>query len=281
MTTQEIREMLDSTITANGKREISGASLNAALNAILDLFEQEPEQEKGGFGGSAITVLIPNSDTFDADNENEELIENNKACFEALSTQTEPMLIFLRYLGAERPFSQTAIRMRHLYTIGEGVDFFAFSYPMPHIVNGSEVYALAGDKFEMTPDGRITRINFDGSAVETDADLRAELQKEYHVEADRVPGVIGSSNANIVFEGENTVKIYNATGFSGDNAYGTYDFSTKTIAIHNGWTSTGFGPVESDIVFDIVREQNGLNLICNTVINTAAGDIHGLKYVSF
>ena len=47
MTTQEIREMLDSTITANGKREISGSSLNAALNAILDLVEQ------GGGGGAS------------------------------------------------------------------------------------------------------------------------------------------------------------------------------------------------------------------------------------
>lgn len=40
MTTQEIREMLDSTITANGKREISGSSLNAVLHAIVDLIEQ-------------------------------------------------------------------------------------------------------------------------------------------------------------------------------------------------------------------------------------------------
>jgi hypothetical protein len=40
MTTQEIREMLDSTITANGKREISGQSLNASLNAMVDVLEE-------------------------------------------------------------------------------------------------------------------------------------------------------------------------------------------------------------------------------------------------
>lgn len=40
MTTQEIREMLDSTITANGKRAISGQSLNTALHVILDFIEE-------------------------------------------------------------------------------------------------------------------------------------------------------------------------------------------------------------------------------------------------
>ena len=39
MTKQEIIEMLDSTITANGQRAISGQSLNAALHALLDYNE--------------------------------------------------------------------------------------------------------------------------------------------------------------------------------------------------------------------------------------------------
>ena len=46
MTTQEIREMLDSTITANGQRAISGQSLNAALHVILDFIdEHKPDVE--------------------------------------------------------------------------------------------------------------------------------------------------------------------------------------------------------------------------------------------
>lgn len=58
MTTQEIREMLDSTITSNGKREISGQSLNSALQAILDVVQ---ENEGGGDapdtpGANTITI---------------------------------------------------------------------------------------------------------------------------------------------------------------------------------------------------------------------------------
>lgn len=40
MTTQEIREMLDSTINSNGSRGISGKSLNSALNSVVDLVEE-------------------------------------------------------------------------------------------------------------------------------------------------------------------------------------------------------------------------------------------------
>lgn len=40
MTTQEIREMLDSTINSNNTRGISGQSLNAALHVILDFIDE-------------------------------------------------------------------------------------------------------------------------------------------------------------------------------------------------------------------------------------------------
>lgn len=36
MTKEEIKEMIDSTINGNGKQEITGHSLNLALNAIVD-----------------------------------------------------------------------------------------------------------------------------------------------------------------------------------------------------------------------------------------------------
>ena len=160
MTTQEIREMLDSTITANGQRAISGQSLNAALHAILDLVEEGGSGLKGG----AITVLLPKDDTFDTDNESQELLENNKACFEALKNQTEPMLIFLKYLGATKPLSQVALRLRHLFERGEGDTFFAFGYPATysneHIIGG---LALASDMYRLDADGHITKINYDGT----------------------------------------------------------------------------------------------------------------------
>lgn len=282
MTTQEIREMLDSTITANGKREISGSSLNAALNAILDLVE---EGGGSGFGGSAITVILPNDATFDFDNTNEELLENNRVCFEALSNQTEPMLIFMRYLGATRPLAQTAIRLRNLYVIGEGVDFFAFSYPMPYVIDGGiEVFALSSDKFKLNADGRIEKIDFRGYPVYTAEQMKNILSREYHIHADYVAGVLGSSNPRIEFTSDTDVIIYNATGYSGDNAVGVFDPTTQRITIARGWTSTGFGPVATDIVLEIYLNSDGKvsNLKhIGSAIETAAGNIVGLTYESF
>ena len=194
MTTQEIREMLDSTITANGQRAISGQSLNAALHAILDLVEEGGSGLKGG----AITVLLPKDDTFDTDIESQELLENNKACFEALKNQTEPMLIFLKYLGATKPLSQVALRLRHLFERGEGDTFFAFGYPATysneHIIGG---LALASDMYMIEADGTTKKINYDGYPnVPITPD---KLSREYHVKADAVAGVLGSSNARIEF----------------------------------------------------------------------------------
>ena len=239
MTTQEIREMLDSTITSNGKREISGQSLNAALNAILDLVEQGG----GGFGGSAITVLLPKDETFDEDVINEELITNNKACFESLKNQTEPMLIFLKYLGATKPLLQVALRLRHLFERGEGERFFAFGYPATysneHIIGG---LALASDMYMIESDGTTKKINYDGYPnVPITPDM---LSREYHVKADAVAGVLGSSNARIEFTSDTTVTIYNVTGFSGDNRSGcVFDKENKTITIKDN----GIGMTEEEI----------------------------------
>ena len=280
MTTQEIREMLDSTITANGKREISGSSLNAALNAILDLVEQGGGGS--GFGGSAITVLLPNDTTYDEDCQNAELIENNKACFDALKNQTEPMLIFLKYLGATKPLSQVALRLRHLYLVGEGESFFAFGYPATysneHIIGG---LALASDMYMIEADGTTNKINYDGYP---NVPITPEkLSREYHVKADKVAGVLGSSNARIEFTSDTDVTIYNVTGFSGDNREGCiFNKDAKTITILKGWASTGFGHVETDIVFHISNDEQGNILLrCNDVIVTAAGNIEGLTYEAF
>ena len=280
MTTQEIREMLGSTITANGKREISGQSLNAALNAILDLVEQGVESR--GFGGSAITVLLPTDATYNADCQNTELIANNKACFEALKNQTEPMLIFLKYLGATKPLSQVALRLRHLHTSGEGNTFFAFGYPATysneHIIGG---FAFASDMYMIESDGTTKKINYDGSS---NAPITLNsLAREYHVKADKVSGVLGSSNARIEFTSDSSVTIYNVTGYSGDNRSDCiYNKDAQTITIPAGWVSTGFGRVETEIVFHIgYNDEGNLMLRCNDTIITAAGNIEGLTYEAF
>lgn len=278
MTTQEIREMLDSTITANGQRAISGQSLNAALHAILDLVEEGGSGLKGG----AITVLLPKDDTFDTDNESQELLENNKACFEALKNQTEPMLIFLKYLGATKPLSQVALRLRHLFERGEGDTFFAFGYPATysneHIIGG---LALASDMYMIEADGTTKKINYDGYPnIPITPD---KLSREYHVKADAVAGVLGSSNARIEFTSDTLVTIYNVTGFSGDNRSDcVFNKDARTITIPSGWVSSGFGRVDTEIVFHITNDEQGNILLrCNDVIATAAGNIEGLTYEAF
>jgi hypothetical protein len=278
MTTQEIREMLDSTITANGQRAISGQSLNAALHAILDLVEEGGSGLKGG----AITVLLPKDDTFDTDIESQELLENNKACFEALKNQTEPMLIFLKYLGATKPLSQVALRLRHLFERGEGDTFFAFGYPATysneHIIGG---LALASDMYMIEADGTTKKINYDGYPnVPITPD---KLSREYHVKADAVAGVLGSSNARIEFTSDTLVTIYNVTGFSGDNRSDcVFNKDARTITIPSGWVSSGFGRVDTEIVFHITNDEQGNVLLrCNDVIVTAAGNIEGLTYEAF
>ena len=273
--------MLDSTITSNGKREISGQSLNTALNAILDLFEQEPKPESG-FGGSAITVLLPNNATYDTDCQDAELIANNKNCFEALKNQTGPMLIFLKYLRATKPLSQVALRLRHLYLVGEGESFYAFGYPATysneHIIGG---LALASDMYMIEADGTTKKINYDG--YPNVPITPQKLEREYHVKADKVAGVIGSSNARIEFTSDTNVTIYNVTGYSGDNREGCiFNKDAKTITILKGWVSTGFGRVETDIVFHIENDEQGnIILHCSDAVVTQAGNIEGLTYETF
>lgn len=89
MTVQEIREMLDSTITANGKREISGQSLNAALNAMVDVLEEEVtnapnaliyknnlDYEKLQFGTTYYVMSI------DEDDENRHFLDSILVCLQ-------------------------------------------------------------------------------------------------------------------------------------------------------------------------------------------------------
>jgi hypothetical protein len=213
---------------------------------------------------------------------NEELITNNKTCFDALKNQTEPMLIFLKYLGASKPLSQVALRLRHLFERGEGDTFFAFGYPSTysneHIIGG---LALASDMYMIESDGTTKKINYDGYPNVPISPNK--LAREYHVKADKVAGVLGSSNARIEFVSDDVVTIYNVTGFSGDNREGCiFDKDAKTITILKGWASTGFGHIETDIVFHIENDEQGNILLrCNDVIVTAAGNIEGLTYETF
>ena len=249
--------------------------LSMAGNSIVEYINTNSGATK------AITILIPHNQTFDLNNTDEELLTNNKACFQALANQTEPMLVFMRYLGEAAPFAQTAVRLRNLHVVGEGVDFFAFSYPMPFTVNGVEVFALSSDKFKLNPDGTIDKIDFNGNVVFVESQLKYMLPGEYGLSADSVPGVFGSTDPRLEFGDSNNVTIYNATGYSGDNITGVFDPKTNTITVAGGWTSNGFGPIENDIVLHITNQNGYLTLVCEDTVQTAAGDLIGLTYTKF
>ena len=103
------------------------------------------------------------------------------------------------------------------------------------------------------------------------------------MKADTVAGVLGSSNARIEFSSDTAVTIYNVTGYSGDNRNDCiFDKDAKTITIPSGWVSSGFGRVDTEIVFHITNDEQGKILLrCNDVIVTAAGNIEGLTYEAF
>ena len=162
----ELKDLIDSTINTNNDRSITGLSLNLVLHEIVSAIESlnvppqeevqpdpepdvQPEDKVENeviTSPNIITILLPNDNTFEDDVNNPELLENNKKCFMALKDQTEPLIIFLKYIGATKPLSQIALRLRHLYTKGEGTDFFAFGYPSTYsnefIIGG---LALASD----------------------------------------------------------------------------------------------------------------------------------------
>ena len=96
-------------------------------------------------------------------------------------------------------------------------------------------------------------------------------------------GVLGSSNARIEFTSDTDVTIYNVTGYSGDNRNDCiFNKEAKTITLPSGWVSTGFGRVDTEIVFHIDNDERGnIVLRCNDVIVTAAGNIEGLTYETF
>ena len=47
MDIQKVRELINATINSNGKNEITGKTLNQALNAIVDLFEPNSDPDSG------------------------------------------------------------------------------------------------------------------------------------------------------------------------------------------------------------------------------------------
>ena len=85
MTFEEIREMVNSTITENGQRQITGKALNLALVETLTAIEEVLANSKGG--AASEIVYLPDTVTGEIDPEhkahNLEIYNKFKAAFEA------------------------------------------------------------------------------------------------------------------------------------------------------------------------------------------------------
>ena len=156
---------------------------------------------------------------------------------------------------------------------------------MPAIVDGHEVYCLAGDKFKLKSDGTVVKITFDGTETgikPSEQAVRAVLQREYHVDPMGWP--IGSNNAILEFVGEtNEVKLHRATGYSneGDTVTGIFDYDLFTISIPAGQMTVNWGPLENDIILNVETSEHGYDLIPTAEVVTGSGTIANLRYESF
>lgn len=85
MTFEEIREMVNSTITENGQRQITGKALNLALVETLAAIEEVLANDKGG--AASEIAYFPNINTGEMDPEHQahnlEIYNKFKAAFEA------------------------------------------------------------------------------------------------------------------------------------------------------------------------------------------------------
>lgn len=296
----ELKDLIDSTINTNNDRSITGLSLNLVLHEIVSAIESlnvppqeevqpdpepdvQPEDKVENeviTSPNIITILLPNDDTFEDDVNNPELLENNKKCFTALKDQTEPLIIFLKYIGSTKPLSQIALRLRHLYTKGEGTDFFAFGYPSTYsnefIIGG---LALASDMWLMNEDGSIVKIDYDG--IDVNIDVMELLEGSYNhslaegnltLSSGYLPKITKDSDGQWIVE-----NLYGSY-LDGNKAYIEYDKDNNVLTVKGGWDHSTIGPgISDDIHFSVNLNTLELTQMEET-INFAFGSYSAIGY---
>ena len=211
---------------------------------------------------ACITVLLPNDSTFSQDVENPVLLQNNKECYNVLKHQTEPITIYLKYLNANKPLSQSALRLRHLYAQGEGDTFFAFGYPTTY--NNDSVIgglALSSDMYSIYEDGTTKKIDYNNGDVMLNA--TSSLFGSYNQKADSTGGAtLANTYLPRIYQNSEDGYTYIENLFggyseSGATAVAQYDPYNQVLTVKGGWLHPSLGDITSDIVFN-VDLQNGI-----------------------
>lgn len=81
MDIEQLKEMVNSTIVENGKQEITGASLNLALNSIIDSISEIASNSSSGAGVTAVGVTTTSMDELTNPTSNLDIVAANIEVF--------------------------------------------------------------------------------------------------------------------------------------------------------------------------------------------------------
>lgn len=238
------------------KSNFTGQQLDEAVSLVLN----------GNVGGSSnnavevLTVLVPSKNTFMEDCNDSSLIEHNINVYNTLKETTKPTIVFLQELHDVRPFSQIAMRMRHLDEKGEGKNYFAFGYSVPYTSEDRYgLLAYSDDMYKLTSDGKIKMITLLGDnrydyfyTWDTYSKIVANYTQHYTSNAN-VPSI---SFVEIDVEYNNRIRLTNLFG-GGTDVYVYWEYvecnngRITSFTIPKGWTTNSFGSIDIDIKFDV------------------------------
>lgn len=241
------------------KSNFTGQQLDEAVSLVLN----------GNVGSSSnnavevLTVLVPSKNTFMEDYNDSSLIEHNINVYNTLKETTKPTIVFLQELHSAKPFSQIAMRMRHLNEKGEGQNYFAFGYSVPYTSEDRYgLLAYSDDMYKLTSDGKIKMISLLGDdRYDYYYDINSAggyyLSKANYTQHYTTTSNISSLSLVQIHKYQSgNMYITNLFG-GGDDIY--VDDSNIEIVnnritsftIPKGWNCTSFGPIDVDIKFDV------------------------------
>lgn len=223
-------------------------------------------------GGGAITLLLPNDDTFYIDNSNAEFLANNKAAFKALEEQTtEPLLIFMRYLGHNILCNPT---MRVCSNLSDVKPYFDYTY----LVLSDGVVIGAGIAYRFYADGTVAKVDSYGNIITSPNPIISDFAGTYYHSYN---GKIINTEINVVLkDSENGLFEIDKTLF-GNSSFSTMiaalDMDAQTFTILSDGHYLGeAGTVHGNIVMDVVvKGIDDIKMVARGDIIGEAGTISG------
>ena len=250
-----LKNLINTTIKSNGNGHITGAKLNEVLNAIVD-------SSINGASFTSVKITLP--DTYNDEgltmlNSNSDVVEHNKNCFDIITTSEIPVIIFMQKMSENKPYSQTAIRMRTLFAEGEGTDFIVFGYPSTYNTDTiAGCLALSGELYKLLPNGELSLYSISSSDLpSTPPTIPNDLPGRYTHEGTAVSGgvILGMDYLPYITNEQGFYYINNLFGGTSDIPVGDLKrpltIYGNTATVIGGWEHPLLGPINNDIIFDM------------------------------